>query len=279
VSTAAPATYAIRGGEDGARRLDLLAHTLAPTTEALLELAGMRPGMRCLDLGCGGGHVSRCLAGFVGTTGVVVGLDFDPVKLQHAIRASRESGLANTEFRAADVTAWREQDSYDLAYGRFILSHLADRAAMLARLFEVVRPGGTLVLEDIDFSGSYCWPANEGYAAYCRLYESVIRRRGGDANAGGQLYGLCRDAGFEEVQVRIVQPVHDGRCEAKALSLITLVNVADAVLAEGLATADELEAAIADLRAFTDDPRTLVGFPRIFQVWGRRPSAPSRPVG
>ena len=54
--------YAIRGGDEGRRRLDLLARTMAPNTEALLARAGIRVGMRCIDLGCGGGHVSRYLA-------------------------------------------------------------------------------------------------------------------------------------------------------------------------------------------------------------------------
>jgi len=180
-------SYAIRGGEEGARRLELLAQIMAPTTDALPALAGMRPGMRCLDLG------------------------------------------------------WREPATYDLAYGRFIISHLADRPAILASVYEALLPGGTLVLEDIDFSGAFCWPASDGYATYCRLYEAVIRHRGGDANAGGQLYGLCVGAGFSDIGVQVVQPSHCGRCDAKGLSLSILVNIADAVLAEGLATADELD--------------------------------------
>jgi hypothetical protein len=43
--------YVIRGGEEGKRRLDLLAEIMMPTTEALLTRAGIEPGMRCLDPG------------------------------------------------------------------------------------------------------------------------------------------------------------------------------------------------------------------------------------
>ena len=52
-------TYAIRGGEEGARRLDLLAHALEPTTDAFLAWRRDHAGMTCLDIGCGAGHVSR----------------------------------------------------------------------------------------------------------------------------------------------------------------------------------------------------------------------------
>jgi SAM-dependent methyltransferase len=244
---------------------------MAPTTEALLASVGIRSGTRCLDLGCGAGHVSRLMRTRVGPAGSVVGLDFDPVKLETARRECASCGIANIEFRTTDVTAWHEPATYDLVYGRFILSHLADRRAMLRAGCEALRPGGCLVLEDIVFSGCFCWPPNEGYTSYCRLYHAVIARKGGDANVGAQLYALCLDAGLVDVRVQVVQPAHTGHCAEKRLSLSTLMNIADAVLAEGLATREELAAAVASLTDLTDDPRSVVGLPRIFQVWGRTP--------
>ena len=55
-------TYAIRGGDEGTRRLDLLSRVAGPTTEVFLDAAGIAPGMTCLDAGCGAGHVTRSLA-------------------------------------------------------------------------------------------------------------------------------------------------------------------------------------------------------------------------
>jgi 2-polyprenyl-3-methyl-5-hydroxy-6-metoxy-1,4-benzoquinol methylase len=84
-SSTTMSTYAIRGGKEGKRRLNLLAQIMSPTTDALLPRAGVRPGLRCLDLGCGGGHVSQRMACFVGPTGSVVGVDLDTVKLEAAM--------------------------------------------------------------------------------------------------------------------------------------------------------------------------------------------------
>jgi ubiquinone/menaquinone biosynthesis C-methylase UbiE len=274
-------TYAIRGGKAGARRLDLLAQVMAPTTEALLDTAGVAAGLCCADVGCGSGHVSRSLAERVGPAGRVVGVDFDPVKLDAARAASRKAGLANLEFRLVDVAVWSELGAYDLVYGRFIVSHLADRAGLIARMCDSLRPRGTLVLEDIDFTGAFCRPANPWYERYCALYTAVIGRRGGDANAGADLYRLCLEAGLRDVGVRVVQPVHGGRSAAKELSLSTMVNIADAVATDGIADREELTRIIEGFTAFTDDPRSVIACPRIFQVWGRvpargRPSKPNR---
>ena len=59
-------SYTIAGGEPGKRRLNLLAEIFRPTTLRLLTDAGLRSGDRCLDLGCGGGHVALDMARIVG---------------------------------------------------------------------------------------------------------------------------------------------------------------------------------------------------------------------
>ena len=262
--------YAIRGGEEGARRLDLLAQTIGPTTEAFLTGAGIAGGMRCLDMGCGAGHVSRHLASLVGPTGRVVGVDVDEVKLAAARAEAARAACENVEFRAGDANAWCEPEAFDLVYGRFIVSHLAGRPAFIARLRDALRPSGTLVLEDIDFTGCFCYPANAAYSRYCELYAQVIARRGGDANVGAKLHQLCLDAGLDDVHVGVVQPTHCRCTPEKSLSLSTMINIADAVLAEGLAGEAEVRETIAELTAFTEDPRTTVACPRIFQVRGRK---------
>jgi SAM-dependent methyltransferase len=263
-------TYAIRGGEEGTRRLDLLSRVVGPTTESLLDAAGIAPGMSCLDAGCGAGHVSRSLARRVGSSGRVVGIELDPVKLATARAETERMGVRNVEYRQADATTWSEPDAFDVVYGRFIVSHLADRPAFVRRLWETLRAPGTLILEDIDFTGAFCHPPNPAFARYCELYVQVIDRRRGDANVGPRLYELCLGAGFRDVEVQVVQPVHCGTCEEKGINLSTMVNIADAVLAEGLASAAEVKETIAELTVFTEDERSIVGCPRIFQVRGRK---------
>jgi predicted O-methyltransferase YrrM len=264
-------TYAIRGGEEGTRRLDLLSRVVGPTTESFLDAAGIAPGMICVDVGCGAGHVTRSLARRVGASGRVVGIERDPVKLAAARAETDSAGLGNVEYREGDVTIWSETDAYDVVYGRFIVSHLQDRQGFVVRLREGLRQGGTLILEDIDFTGAFCYPRNRAFARYCELYLQVIDRRGGDANLGPRLYQLCLGAGLRGVHVRVVQPTHCGTCEEKSISLSTMVNIADAVLAERLASAAEVAETIAELRVFSEDPASIIGCPRVFQVRGRKP--------
>ncbi|HWN23647.1 MAG TPA: methyltransferase domain-containing protein, partial [Candidatus Sulfotelmatobacter sp.] len=73
----APHRYAIRGGKEGKKRLDLLARVMLPTTMEILDRAGLIRGMKCLDVGCGGGHVAISMARVVGPEGRVIGTDTD----------------------------------------------------------------------------------------------------------------------------------------------------------------------------------------------------------
>jgi SAM-dependent methyltransferase len=226
--------------------------------------------MICLDAGCGAGPVTRSLARRVGPGGRVVGIERDPVKLAAARAQTESAGLGNVEYREADVTTWSEPDTYDVVYGRFIVSHLRDRQGFTGRLREALRPGGTLLLEDIDFTGAFCYPPNAAFARYCELYRQVIDRRGGDANLGPRLYELCLGAGFRDLHVQAVQPMQCGTCEEKSISLSTMVNIADAVLAEGLASPAKVAETITELTAFTEDPESIIGCPRVFQVRARK---------
>ena len=66
--------YAIQGGKE---HLDLLARVMLPTTMQLLDRVGPIRGMKCLDVGCGGGHVALLMALIVGPDGRVIGTDAD----------------------------------------------------------------------------------------------------------------------------------------------------------------------------------------------------------
>ena len=69
--------YVIRGGREGFDRLRVLAAARRASTLELFQLAGLRPGMRCVDLGCGSGDVTLDMAALAGAAGWVAGIDAD----------------------------------------------------------------------------------------------------------------------------------------------------------------------------------------------------------
>jgi 2-polyprenyl-3-methyl-5-hydroxy-6-metoxy-1,4-benzoquinol methylase len=261
-------TYVIRGGVEGRERLRLLSEVVAPSTRAFLAEVGVPAGASCLDVGCGGGDVTRELARAAGAGGRALGVDLDAVKVEIARREAAEQGIANVAFGAHDVRGWAPEESFDVVYARFLLTHLSDPLSLLAALRRHVRPGGVLAVEDIDFRGHFSEPDCPALHRYVEVYSESVRRRGADPNIGPRLPALLREAGFRDVRMRLVHPA-GSETRLKLLAAVTLENIAEAVLADRLIGEDELAAAVGELHAFAREPHTILGGPRIFQVWGR----------
>jgi SAM-dependent methyltransferase len=265
--------YIIRGGLAGRERLRVLARAMHPTTAALLDRIGVAPGMRCLDVGCGGGDVTSELARRVAPAGRVVGIDMDVAKLAIAREEAAANGGLAVEYREGDVLTSELAPEYDVVYVRFLLTHLAEPQAAVARIAGAVRPGGVLIVEDIDYTGSFCHPTHAAFDRYVKLYTGTALARGVDPNIGPRLPQLLVAAGCERVGVKVVQPAgmtpegHEG--DVKLMIPLTLDNIADSAIAADLTTRDEIDELVSELYRLAHDPTTVLAVPRIVQTWGR----------
>jgi ubiquinone/menaquinone biosynthesis C-methylase UbiE len=260
--------YAIRGGKEGKERLNLLARVMLPTTSQLLKTVGLSQGMECLDVGCGGGHVSVLMASIVGSAGKVVGTDKDKEIIELAKQDAETAKLGNVKFREADACGDEWHEEYDLVYARFLLSHLSEREGCLGAMLKACRPKGTIVIEDTDFAGSFCYPICAAYERYTELYQNVIYRRGGDPNIGPKVPRMLRKAGARGLELNVVQPTHM-QGEGKLMASITMERISGAVISEGLATESEVQQIVNELNHAATDSETVMSLPRVFQVWGR----------
>jgi ubiquinone/menaquinone biosynthesis C-methylase UbiE len=264
-----PHGYAIRGGKNGKKRLDVLAGVLLPSTIQLLDRVGLTRGMKCLDVGCGGGHVPILMARIVGPEGCVVGTDADAEILALAREDAEAARVSSIQFQQLDACASLWHEEFDLAHARFLLSHLNEPENCLDAMVQACAPGGTIVIEDTDFAGSFCYPKCAAYDRYNELYQELIQRRGGDANIGSKLAAMLRRAGIHEAELNVIQPAHI-RGEGKLMAPITMSRISDALTAEGLATESEVQQILIELDRVAADCETVISLPRIFQVWGKR---------
>jgi ubiquinone/menaquinone biosynthesis C-methylase UbiE len=263
--------YVIRGGVEGRERLRILSRVMHDSSTSLFDRLGLRNGLRCLDVGCGGGDTTLELARRVGPGGSAVGFDIDQVKLDIARKESLQQGLGNVDFQACDVCTLDWESQFDVAYSRFLLTHLKAPGAAVAAIYRTLRPGGVFAVEDIDFSGHFIYPESRAFRRYHELYCATVSRRGGDPDIGLRLASLLKQAGFQEIGMHVVQPIAM-QGEVKLLSPLTMENISDAVMADGLATRAEIDQVVRELYEFAADPNTVGGVPRVVQAWGRRPA-------
>lgn len=120
----------------------------------LVELTGVTAGDAAVDIGCGPGQLVRALAQRVGPSGRVLGIDPSAAMIDYA--TGRAKALSNCRFEAGTAQSLNLPDaSVDVVTSTFVMHHIpeAERAAALAHMFRVLRPGGRLLLADTHPTG------------------------------------------------------------------------------------------------------------------------------
>jgi SAM-dependent methyltransferase len=179
--------------------------TAAPVTRALVELAGVAPGQRVLDVGCGNGEPALTAARAVGASGCVLGIDVSEGMVARARERARRAGVGNVEFRVTDAESLASTAAFDAAVSRFALMLAPDPVAAAAAVQRLLRPGGRFA--------AAVW-GEPGEASFCALVPAAIRRElalpdpPADApgpmrlGAPGALADVLRAAGFARVEER-----------------------------------------------------------------------------
>jgi ubiquinone/menaquinone biosynthesis C-methylase UbiE len=156
------------------------------------------PGERILDVGCGPGFYCAELLEEVGPQGSIVGLDSSPHMLELAAR--RCEGLGNVEFKQADATSLPVEDhSVDRAICVQVLEYVPDAAAALAEFHRALRPGGRVVIWDIDWA-TVSWHSADPtrMARVLEAWDEHLVHR----SLPSTLAPVMRSAGFERVQMQ-----------------------------------------------------------------------------
>ena len=190
--------YALARTPDEYQRLRAQARVWEEATVRLLDRVGLRPGMRCLDAGCGPGEAMRLMAERVGPSGRVLGVDADAGLGAQALAMLHAAGHGQCEFAPVDLTAGLPLPGapFDLVYARLLLYHLPQRVEVLARLWEAVAPGGHLLVQDYYVDSMTVLPALDSVDEFRRVALEAFTAAGADVFVGARLPALFAEAGI-----------------------------------------------------------------------------------
>jgi SAM-dependent methyltransferase len=260
--------YVLATGDAGANRLRILHNVYGPGARDLLLRAGIKPGMRVADLGCGTGMTTQLLAALVGPTGEVVGVDYSAAQVEQA-RALLPAGLANVRFVQASATdTGLPRESFDLVYCRFLLIHLSDPESALREMRQLLKPEGIIAVEDGDLTSAGSEPASK-LQEFSNLFGALGPKWGVDYTLGRRLFHMVLDAHFSHVEITFNQPVF-AQGENKRLLELSVAEAGPSFVAAGLLSEEQLTDSVAEMRRLGDDRTVLAVMPRMSQVWGRK---------
>ena len=128
------------------RQAEGVERQLAPVSDLLFAAAGLRPGERVLDVGCGRGPTTRHASRAVGAAGAVTGLDISTDMLDAARQATTPAD-GTIRWIAADVETWDPDDArFDVVLSRFGVMFFSDPPTAFRRLAGATAPDGRLAI-------------------------------------------------------------------------------------------------------------------------------------
>ena len=209
---AEPASYLLAGQAGELERLQLQARVWEPAGEALLAELTPPAGCRAVDVGCGMLGWLRLLSRWVGPEGQVVGTDVDAKMLSGAEAFVAAEALGNVSLVEDDLfRSALPASSFDLVHARFQIAPLGRAPEQMAAYRRLLRPGGTLVVEDPDMASWRVHPHAPAVQALIALIERGFLAAGGNFNSGRELPELVRGIGLEpRIRARVValEPGH-----------------------------------------------------------------------
>lgn len=225
-------------------RLRAQAQQYWPKESAALVRHGLRPDARVLELGCGPGFLTELLLDLV-PEGSVAAVDVDPDMV--AFARERLAGRERVEVVEGSATKVPfDDDSFDAATARLLLQHLPDPSLALAELKRVLRPGGRVLVTDVDDAyGLLVEPEPSFVREFAGAMASRQRARGGDRHIGRRLPRLVRDAGFTDLRLEVIV-LHSAVDGGDVRQVIGGPEVIDELERQQLVSAQ----AIADAREF-----------------------------
>ena len=263
--------YILGNRDNEITRLEMQATLFEPLTKQTLLNAGLKKGMRCIDIGCGTGSVTRLMANLVGKTGRVVGVDIDNRYLQYCNR--NISSMQNIEFVHDDICKSQldSEERFDIVYSRFMFHHLTDRREAVRSMKRLTKKGGTIMIQDLDHApGSWlCYPENKAVNTLRKVYVALIKKGGGDPMVGRKLYKLLVDDSLDANMDCFSPCILMSHEPYSSLGWQLAESIKPQILDQGLQSEQEYYKMYEGLRTLAKDRGSFVTYARLFSALGR----------
>lgn len=251
-----------------AHRFTNLERLYDPTTTRTLTRVGVTEGWRCLEVGAGGGSIARWLSDRVGPTGRVLATDLDTRWLDvTGVRWPDNVEVAERDL-TRDVPA---AGTYDLAHARLVLMHLPERDRVLTGLVDALKPGGWLVVEELDPISPYQpdpeTPTDHLINRVGDAFTAALHRHGANNARGRWAHRILAGVGLVDIHNEGMVVVATGGSPAAELMQANATQVAGEMIAESGLSREDISRYVTAL----DDPAVTFFMPTFFSASGRKP--------
>lgn len=242
--------------------------------ELLLDQCQLNIGQKAVDVGCGPLGIMHLMADRVGPGGSVVGVDGDPEMVAAAAQNAQMLGFENVSLiHGSAYDSHLAPRSFDLAHSRLLLVNVPDPAAVVRHMESLVRPGGHVALQDIDWINRICDPPHPAWDRVIEIVGDLWRQDGMDPNIGRRLPAMLADVGLVDIDVSATTRAFRRGHPTQTLMVDRAEKCREALVKRSLISDRELDECLSELRTHLDRVGTVVFHGTLVQAWARVPHA------
>jgi SAM-dependent methyltransferase len=236
-----------------------MSELLDPMHRGHIERLGLRPGWRCLEIGCGTGSMSKWLAERVGPGGIAVAADLDPHR-------AAEDRVPNLQVCRLDIMEEPlEEGAYDLVTARALLHHLHSPALAIERMAAALKPGGVLISIEPEFLPvSVAQP--EALHAFWQGWLKWSVAAGIDYSLGRKMPGILAAKGLLEIGAEGHTAYFRGGSPWAEYWIQTLRELGAEIVAAGYLT----EKMVGEFYALFSDEQLWTSVATMVATWGHK---------
>lgn len=170
-----------------------------------LNWFGLRDGMSVLELGSGPGFFTQQLLNWLPNS-TITAVEIDPILIERAKQhLSGQAGERLHLVEASVMNTGLPDNHFDFAIARLLFQHLPDPTGAAREILRVLKPGGKLVVIDVD--GHLRWVIEPSVPELELVMEKVYQsqvKRGGNPFIGRQLWRILQSVGFKNLDLEAV---------------------------------------------------------------------------
>ncbi len=165
--------------------------------------AGIKPGMRVADIGCGSGKTTFTLHKLVQPEGETIGIDISKDRIKFARNNYETEGLTFHEQDAREL--FSSLGKFDFIWMRFVLEYYREGSfSIVEKMTEYLNPGGVICLIDLDHNclSHYSMPVDMETTVKS-IVADLEKKADFDPYVGRKLYSFLYDLKFQDIDVNV----------------------------------------------------------------------------